>query len=810
MNPAGKSPQPSDAPEITLPVKITVIVFWGMVLVGLLAAYPLLRSLEQNVALKYSANADHIAYAMDHLLLGKTEISQEQLEPVLTRLITETGISGMSLEHSGTTLRYGDTADHLATSARDASYATRNGSLPAPPMRLTIFQPSITETMAVQRKHMVVSIGVTLLVFGLSLQWVLKKVLTQPFQRMMYAAQGITRGDLSQRFDEARADEFGFLARFINKALDYVTWQQAELRAALDRARASESALAKEKERAEVTLHSINDAVITTDENGAIEYMNPVAEALTGLTQNGAKGRVLKDAIKLVDEVTRSVMENPVESCLRDNQPTESLDHVLLVRSDGQEIDIAHTAAPIRDRHGALIGAVVVIHDVRHSRLMARELSYQASHDELTRLYNRREFERQLRLAVASAKLDHRDHAMCYLDLDQFKVVNDTCGHFAGDELLRQFTALLQKHVRDSDVIARLGGDEFGILLRHCAMENATRLVTILIGEVRDFRFKWEKHTFDIGVSIGLVAVTEHNKDITEILSAADVACYAAKDAGRNRIHVHSAHDNVLLRRQGEMQWVSRLGQALEENRFRLYCQPIVEVAGTRLDPDHYEILVRLEDEDGKIIPPGAFIPAAERYNMMPQIDQWVIRATFDLLRNQPNDGRRKKVAVNLSGQSLCEDNFLQFVIHQLDASGIPPQHICFEITETAAIANLNRAMHFISILRGMGCVFALDDFGSGLSSFNYLKHLKVDYLKLDGNFVKEMLNNPIDRALVEATNQIGHAMGIKTIAEFVENQEILVALRTIGVDYAQGYGIAKPCPVEDAFIVARKQAGNG
>jgi diguanylate cyclase (GGDEF)-like protein len=445
----------------------------------------------------------------------------------------------------------------------------------------------------------------------------------------------------------------------------------------------------------------------------------------------------------------------------------------------------------------------MVLHDVRHTRVMARELSYQATHDELTGLYNRREFERQLRIAADSARLDERGHALCYLDMDQFKVINDTCGHVAGDELLRQFTALLQKQVRDTDVIARLGGDEFGILLNHCSVENASRLANALVGKVREFRFHWQDRRFDVGVSIGLVAITENNKDVSEILSAADVACYAAKDAGRNRIHVHSEDDNVLRQRHGEMQWVSRLGKALEENRFLLYCQPVVGVAGGQRTVEHYEILLRLQDEAGKIVPPGAFIPAAERYNLMPQIDRWVIRETLALLANQPPGAAPIVVAINVSGQSLGEKDFLAFVIEAIDNSGVPPQQVCFEITETAAIASFDGAIRFITILRGMGCVFALDDFGSGLSSFNYLKNLRVDYLKLDGYFVKEMLNNPIDHALVEATNQIGHAMGIKTIAEFVENQDILDALRKIGVDYAQGYGIARPCPVEDIFLTA-------
>jgi diguanylate cyclase (GGDEF)-like protein/PAS domain S-box-containing protein len=807
MNPISPKTDLLDTQANNLPVKITVIVFWGMIIVGLLAAFFLLRGLERDTAYRYSRTADHVAYELNLVLQNQQAAATAQIGELMRRLLAQRDIRGVTLNLAGDTLAFGDTAASLTAIQREARYPANGKTGPGKVAQISIFLPPIEETVQAQRNRILVSMGMVLLAFGLILQWILRKVLTQPFQDMMFTARRITDGKIALRFDQARADEFGFLATFINQALDSVTRQQTELREALARTRDSESALFAEKERAQVTLHSINDAVITTDASGRIDFLNPVAESLTGVSQMAARGKPIQEVIQLVDESSLAPLENPLVPCLRDARTVEPTDQVVLVRNDDRRVDITYSAAPMRNSHGVISGAVMVLHDLGHSRVMARELSYQASHDELTGLYNRREFERQLRIAADSAQIGERGHVLCYLDMDQFKVVNDTCGHVAGDELLRQFTALLQKQVRDSDIIARLGGDEFGILLKHCSMENASRTVTALLGKVRELRFHWQDRRFDVGVSIGLVAITENNKDVSEILSAADVACYAAKDAGRNRVHVYSLDDDVLRRHHGEMQWVSRLGKALEEDRFLLYCQPIASVRSERHCVNHYEILLRLQDEGGKIIPPGAFIPAAERYNLMPQIDRWVIRETLALLAHRMSGANPIVVAINVSGQSLGESSFLGFVIDAIDNSGVSPKQVCFEITETAAIANLQRAIQFISILRGMGCVFALDDFGSGLSSFNYLKNLQVDYLKLDGNFVKEMLNNPIDHALVEATNQIGHAMGIKTIAESVENQDVLDALRKIGVDYAQGYGIARPCPVEELFPDATRKA---
>ena len=490
-----------------------------------------------------------------------------------------------------------------------------------------------------------------------------------------------------------------------------------------------------------------------------------------------------------------------MEACLREEIVTGTVDHVVLVRPDGSEVEVVNTAAPIRSKEGgSLMGAVLVIHDVSRARKMAKQLSYQASHDDLTGLVNRREFERRLAKAVDTAEPGKLEHTLCYMDLDQFKVVNDTCGHIAGDELLRQFAAILRGRVRDPDTVARLGGDEFGILFEGCNAEVAKRTAESLLTRVKEFRFAWRDCAFDIGVSIGLVSITSSEQSVTDIMSAADVACYTAKDNGRNRVHVFRLEDDELKKRHGEMRWVSRLGKALEEDRFRLYSQKIASVADVTSGTPHYELLLRLLDEEGKLIPPLAFIPAAERYNLMSSIDRWVVRKAFETIKANAAMASDWLFSINLSGQSLSDGDFLHFVVDAFDKTGVSPKQICFEITETTAMVNLTRATQFISILKGMGCRFSLDDFGTGLSSFGYLKALDVDYLKIDGSFVRNIVSDPVNRAVVEAANQIGHAMGMQTVAEFVENGEIQGALRQIGVDYAQGYGISKPGPMEELF----------
>ncbi|MBR8834125.1 MAG: EAL domain-containing protein [Stigonema ocellatum SAG 48.90 = DSM 106950] len=429
------------------------------------------------------------------------------------------------------------------------------------------------------------------------------------------------------------------------------------------------------------------------------------------------------------------------------------------------------------------------------------QMSWQARHDALTGLVNRREFENNLEQAINNAKTHNQQHALCYLDLDQFKIVNDTCGHFAGDELLRQVTALFQSQVRKTDTLSRLGGDEFGLLLDQCPLAQAQRIANSLREKVQEFRFVWQEKLFTIGVSIGLVIIDTYTQSVAQALSLADVACYAAKNRGRNRVHVYQIDDLDLAKQQGEMQWVTRLAHALEENRFRLYCQPIVPVFQTELKTEqHFEILLRLQDETGNLVLPMAFIPAAERYNLMHLIDRWVIRtlfATLGLLSSKTKNHSQDLYAINLSGASINDDQFTEFLHNQFALHQIPPRMICFEITETVTIGNLSKASQFISELRSLGCRFALDDFGSGMSSFAYLKNLPVDFLKIDGSFIKQILNNPIDSAIVEAINHVGQIMGIQTIAEFVENDAVLEKIKALGVNYAQGYGIAKPCPLE-------------
>ncbi|MDP8963567.1 MAG: EAL domain-containing protein [Cyanobacteriota bacterium] len=569
----------------------------------------------------------------------------------------------------------------------------------------------------------------------------------------------------------------------------------------------AQEALFREKELAQVTLQSIGDAVVTTNGVGLIDYLNPVAEALTGWRKQEVLGKPLSEMARLVNETTHEMVESPVETALREGQIVSHSEPTLLVTSSGREVAVDNSAAPIRASNGQIIGAVLVLRDVTQERSIERQLSWQASHDALTGLVNRREFEKRLEQTAIAARTSSQQHALCYLDLDQFKVVNDTCGHIAGDELLCQVTNLFQSQIRASDTLARLGGDEFGLLLNHCPLESAVQVANKLREQLQKFRYMWHEKTFAIGVSIGVVAIDANTQSVTSILSAADAACYAAKNKGRNRVHVYQADDRELAIQRGQMQWIARLTQALEENRFRLYYQPIVKSTQTSpSEEEHYEILLRLVDETGNLVMPGAFIPAAERYNLMHRIDRWVIRTLFASVGEQYREnanpsqlhpGVRDCVyAINLSGASLNDEQLIDFVRQQLTLHQIPPQMICFEITETVAIANLAQAAQFMRSLKQIGCRFALDDFGSGMSSFAYLKNLPVDYLKIDGGFVKQIVDEPIDLAMVEAINHIGHVMGIQTIAEFVENQTILEKITAIGVDYAQGYSIAHPRPL--------------
>lgn len=442
---------------------------------------------------------------------------------------------------------------------------------------------------------------------------------------------------------------------------------------------------------------------------------------------------------------------------------------------------------------------LVVSEDITEARRLSQQLSYDASHDALTNLFNRREFEIRLQRALETAQAEDVQHAVCYLDLDQFKIINDTCGHIAGDELLRQLAVALKTCIRGGDTLARLGGDEFGILLESCPLKFAKQVADSVLQKIGDFQFAWSNKSFGVGASIGLVTIDKTSETINDLLIAADSACYAAKDHGRNRVHVFEQDDKELAQRHGEMQWVVRIKRALEQDRFRLFAQRIVPVQEDTVEGAHFEVLIRLVDEEGKLVPPGAFLPAAERYNMSTAIDRWVLNATISWLRD--NIDRIDELAtcsINLSGLSLGDESFLDDIISGLPASGIPPEKICFEITETAAISNLQIATNFIQALTDLGCRFALDDFGSGLSSFAYLRNLPVDYLKIDGVFVKGIAEDPINLAMVKSINEIGHVMGKKTIAEFVEDDAILAKLAEIGVDYAQGYGIGKPAPIDE------------
>lgn len=559
-----------------------------------------------------------------------------------------------------------------------------------------------------------------------------------------------------------------------------------------------EASLGRSKLQARITLESIGEGVITTGTDGAIDYMNEAAEQLIGTTRSLAIGKPLGDLIALVDEVERVSLGDPVEQCLAERRRVNLGRRALLMsKVSDKTFSTELTASPIRGPDREIAGCVVIIHDVSELRGIAREMSYQATHDALTGLVNRMEFERRLESAVKSARADSVGHVVAYLDLDRFKFVNDTCGHIAGDNLLREVAALLKQKVRDSDTVARVGGDEFAMLLVGCPLDKARQIGDDVCQTLAGYRFTWQDHAFNIGVSIGIVEVGHESTSAEALLGAADSACYAAKQQGRGCVHVYSARDEVLARERGEIQLLQKLQRALNESRFELHVQPIIAVGGRTANGPAAEVFIRMRDESGKAIPPAQFLGAAERYQLMSHIDRWVVQAALTAMAggalNLPDD---RSCNINLSGQTLGDDGFLEFVVDVLDHTGLAPARVCFEVRESAIVQNLDSARRFIAVLHGIGCRFALDNFGSGIGSFANLKQLSLDYVKIDGVYTRNLGEDGVNREMVGAMIRLARTLDFRVVAEQIEDRASFDAARSLGVDFVQGYVVERPRPL--------------
>ncbi len=624
--------------------------------------------------------------------------------------------------------------------------------------------------------------GVSILSFLLSTPFL--ALVSSPIKQLLDKVKKISdTKDYSLRAVKVNDDELGILVDAFNGLIGTVEIQNQALTQAKNRY---------------LALYDDNPTMVfNLDMEGCILSVNQAGARHLGLSVENLQNCSIFDFVHGND---LSLMHDLFEHCfIRPLQVHKQ--ELRQICNRGRIIWVRATARLVENERQQN-SLLLVGEDITEARLLSEQIAYQASHDALTGLANRSQFDSYIKQAVALAYADNSDHALCYLDLDQFKVVNDTCGHLAGDGLLRQLGELLRKHTRRHDFVARLGGDEFGVLMSNCSLIDAFRACENLRDLIRDFRFAWEDRSFTIGVSIGIAAINGSSGNAVNLLKEADAACYVAKDNGRNRVHVYHPDDQELAIRQGEMQWVEKIQQGLEQNRFCLYGQPIVAIADHEASM-HFEVLVRYQEDNGRIIPPGAFLPAAERYNLAPALDRWVISHLFEWIATKP--GFLDELAlcsVNLSGLSMSDETMLAFISAQFSQWAIPAHKICFEVTETAAIANLSHATKFMHQLKERGCLFSLDDFGSGLSSFAYLKNLPVDYLKIDGLFVKDILDDKVDLAMVKSINEVGHVMGKKTIAEFVENEQIFNLLKQLGVDYAQGYGIGKPMPLDELKLI--------
>jgi len=615
--------------------------------------------------------------------------------------------------------------------------------------------------------------------------YVLQRSFTRPLRLLTDTVRHIsTANDYRTRLPVSDNSEFGQLFAGFNHMLQTIEQSAAQLH--------------DQKEKLQVTLQSIAEGVVTTDRDGRIVYMNEVAETLCNSSLQEVSGQPVAKTVRLVARHDRSGMDSPVHDSLRRGQTVKITGECDLLPFDGQPIGVTASAAPIRGSDGTIVGAIMVLVDVTVSRAMAEELSFQASHDALTGLFNRRAFEAQLGSALDGAHARDEQHVLFYMDLDQFKVVNDTCGHAAGDELLKELSQLLRTKIRSGDCLARLGGDEFGIILRHCSLDRAVLISEELLSVVNDFRFDWMGEVFSVGISIGVTSIDQNASDAQQLLANADTACYHAKDAGRNRAYVYKAEDKALSQRVGDMAFVSRLRRVIDEGGLALYAQRILPLQPDADDGHHYEILLRMLDESGRPVAPGYFMPAAERYGLIEQIDRWVISKVIDVLaRNPQHLARLHTCSVNLSGLSISQPAFLKFMIGLLNANPQIGAKLCLEVTETAAIGNMAAVTELMQALGEHGVRFALDDFGTGMSSLSYLKNLPVDYVKIDGVFVRDIPEDDVDRGMVRAINELAHVMDKRTVAEFVETQLASDILGEIGVDMAQGFFLHRPEPLD-------------
>ncbi len=558
------------------------------------------------------------------------------------------------------------------------------------------------------------------------------------------------------------------------------------------------AALTGEKQQAEVTLQSIRDGVFRTDEKGTLVYLNSAAEKLIGRTFSEVNGRPVSEILTLVEDQTDSRVASILYKAIQTKTLVSSQENRSLISHNNQAIPVAEQAAPLLDINGKVVGGVLCLNDVTIFREQLKQRTWEASHDPLTGLLNRREFEKRVTQTIERVQQGGKASLLCFMDLDGFKIVNDTCGHAAGDELLVQLSQIISNQVRIRDSLARLGGDEFGLLLEGCDEERGQVIANNILNNVKEYRFFYNEKVHTVGISIGMTSFSNRTITAEDVIREADSACYWAKESGRERLCIFQDNEEELAARRDEISWVKQIKSALEEDRFTLYYQTYQALNKRAHSRQHLEILLRLVSRDGEVFPPGHFFPAAERYNLMPQIDRWVINKVFSEFHNIPGKNAHPglMVNINLSGASINCLGLYDFVKAKIVEYNIDATSLCFEITETVAVRNLHAAINFINDCKKIGIKFALDDFGTGANFFSYLKSLPVDYLKIDGSFVKDIERDKIDREMTETINRIGHLLGKKTIAEFAENENIIEILENIGVDFAQGFGVCKPIPL--------------